>query len=134
VESLQIVHNGLVVASLNLLGKKPAPVLIEELNSELLPHRSGWIIARAFFRAPDGLLRQAHTSPIYISVDQKPIAFAEDAEYMLRWIDVLDKIARENPDRFPSSVEQDTVLANYAEARAVYSQVIKDTEHHWSDL
>ncbi|MDA0349146.1 MAG: CehA/McbA family metallohydrolase [Verrucomicrobia bacterium] len=132
-ESLQIVHNGLVVASLDLLGKNAAPVLIEELNSELLPQRSGWVIARAFFRAPDGLLRQAHTSPIYISVDQKPIAFVEDAEYMLRWIEVLDSITRKNPDRFPGANEQDAVLANYAEARAVYSQVIKDAEYHWAD-
>ena len=97
-ESLQIIHNGLVAALLKLINKKPAPVLKEELNHELMPKRSGWIAARSFYRAPDGLLRQAHTSPIYLSIDRKPIASKEDAQYMIRWIDVLEDIALNHPD------------------------------------
>jgi hypothetical protein len=132
-ESLQIVHNGRVVASLNLLGKDAGEVLREMLSHDLFPQRSGWVIARAYFRAPDGLLRQAHTSPIYFSVDEKPVAFAEDARYMLRWIDVLEDIARTNSDRFPSTALQDDVLADYDEARAKYLQIVRDAEFHWGD-
>jgi hypothetical protein len=132
-ESLQIIHNGRVVASLNLLRDKPSPVLQRELRHELLPRRSGWIAARALFRAPDGLLRQAHTSPIYVTLDDHPTAFAEDAEYMLRWIHVLTDIARSQPDRFPTSAARADVLTTYAEARAKYEQIIMEAKRHWGD-
>lgn len=132
-ESLQIVHNGIVVGSLNLAGKEPTPVLDETLRHALILRRSGWVAARALFRAPDGLLRQAHTSPIYITVDGKPIVFAEEALYMLRWVAVLDSIARENPGRFPSKSVQESVLADYEEARAVYAQILVDARRHWAD-
>lgn len=132
-ESLQIIHNGRVVASLNLLKDKPSPVLQRELMHELLPQRSGWVAARAIFRAPDGLLRQAHTSPIYVSVENKPIAFVEDAEYMLRWIEVLTDIAQSQPDRFPTTAAQEDLLATYGEARVKYEQIVNDAKRHWGD-
>ncbi len=132
-ESLQLVHNGLVVATMSLLDQKPAPILRQTLTYELYPKRSGWIAARALYRAPDGLLRQAHTSPVYLSVDEKPTAFAEDATYMLRWIQILDDIARSQPDRFPSTAARQGVLADYEEARTRYEQVIQDAQRHWGD-
>ncbi len=132
-ESLQLVHNGLVVASLSLLDQKPAPILRQTLTYELYPKRSGWIAARAFYRAPDGLLRQAHTSPVYLSVDEKPTAFAADANYMLGWIKILTDIANSQPDRFPSTTAQQEVLADYEEARRRYEQIIRDAQRHWGD-
>jgi hypothetical protein len=132
-ESLQLVHNGRVVATMSLLDQNPAPILRQTLTYELYPKRSGWIAARALYRAPDGLLRQAHTSPVYVSVDEKPTAFAEDATYMLRWIQILDDIARSQPDRFPSATARQEVLANYEEARTRYEQIIQDAQHHWGD-
>lgn len=123
-ESLQIIHNGRVVASRNLLAADVDPVLDEVLSLDLLPRRSGWVAARALFRAPDGLLRQAHTSPIYIEIDGKPIAFADDAAYMLRWIDVLEDVVERHPERFPSDAIRKRVLETYAEARKVYDDVI----------
>ena len=108
-------------------------VLEEQLRHELRLERSGWIAARAFFRAPDGLLRQAHTSPIYVSIDEKPTAYANDARYMLEWIDVLENIARSNPDRFPNRTAQEGVLANYEEAREIYLRIIEDAQRYWGD-
>lgn len=131
-ESLQIVHNGRVIASRNLLQQKANPVIQQEMTVEVRPKRSGWVAARTLFRAPDGLLRQAHTSPIYLSVDEKPTAFAEDARYMLRWIDVLDDFARSHPDRFPSDVAQKQVLATYKEARAKYEAIVVAAKQHWA--
>ena len=132
-ESLQLVHNGRVVATMSLLDQKPAPILRQTLTYELYPKRSGWIAARALYRAPDGLLRQAHTSPVYVSVDEKPTAFAEDATYMLRWIQILDDIARSQPDRFPSTAAQQEVLEDYKAARTRYEQIIQDAQRHWGD-
>ena len=97
------------------------------------PTRSGWIASRAFYRAPDGLLRQAHTSPVYLLIDDKPTAFAKDATYMLRWIEILATFARDQPDRFPSSVVQQEVLLDYEAARERYKQILGDAERYWGD-
>ena len=88
------------------------------------------MIARALFRAPDGLLRQAHTSPVYIAVDEKPTAYADDARYMLRWIEVLEGIARAHPERFPNATAKREVVETYNEARLRYRQIIGDALVH----
>ena len=121
-EALQLVHNGLVVESIDLSKGQPTPVLDRSVTWRIPAKRSGWIAARSLFRAPDGLLRQAHTSPIYITVDDQPIASREDARYMMRWIDRLIDIAH-RPDRFPTEADRQAVLDTYARARAVYQRI-----------
>lgn len=132
-ESLEIIHDGRVVASKQLLAALPAPTVNAELKFEVTPKRSGWLASRALFRAPDGLLRQAHTSPIYISVDKKPTASADDARYMLRWIDHLAEVANSDPTRFPHADARRSVLTIYEEARVKYEQIIEDAQTHWGD-
>lgn len=132
-ESLEIIHDGRVVASKQLLAELPAPTVEAELKFEVPPKRSGWLASRALFRAPDGLLRQAHTSPIYISVDKKPTASADDARYMLRWIDHLVELANADATRFPNDDARRSVLSIFGEARAKYEQIIEDARNHWDD-
>ena len=123
-EALQVIHNGSVIASQKLLKKPATPIVDDELTAEVIPKESGWVVSRALYRAPDGLLRQAHTSPIYISVNNKPTASAVDARYMLRWIDQLVEVAN-LPDRYPTKDAKQGVLETYAEARAKYEQIIE---------
>jgi hypothetical protein len=132
-ESLQIVHNGQVVASRDLSDESSGSVVKAELELTVTPSRSGWIASRALFRAPDGLLRQAHTSPIYLSVDEKPVASADDARYMLRWLEQLASIAKQQPDRFPDADAQQAVLSIYAEAHSRYTQIMHAAAQHWGD-
>lgn len=132
-EALQVIHNGRILASFDLLDKDPGSMLFEELSIDLMPQRSGWIAGRALYRAPDGLLRQAHTSPIYIELDNQPIAFSEDARYMLRWINEIERIAQSNPDRFTATGAQEAVLNDYGKARAVYLKIIQDAEQYWGE-
>lgn len=132
-ESLQIIHDGHVVTSQELLNATPDPIMESELTFTLKPQRSGWIASRALFRAPDGLLRQAHTSPIYVSIDGKPAASSNAAQYLLRWVDKLATIANSHPGRFPDVQAQQTVLAIYAEARARYEQIIETAQQNWGD-
>jgi len=132
-QSLDIVHDGHVLASRDLLREALDPFIDADLEADLTPRRSGWIASRVLYRAPDGLLRQAHTSPIYISVDGKPAASAEDARYMLRWIDRLVEIAESQPERFPDADVRNAVLSTYAEARAGYEHIIEIAERHWGD-
>jgi hypothetical protein len=132
-ESIEIVHNGHVVASRDLT-KQTRDVMMEaDLDFEVTPKRSGWIASRVLYRAPDGLLRQAHTSPIYISIDDQRTASAPDARYMLRWLDQLTNIANEHPDRFPDASAQKAVLITYAAARSLYQQIINDAVRDWGD-
>lgn len=128
IESLQIIHNGDVVAVREDLPSPGAGVLETSLDAALVPKRSGWVAARAFFRAPDGRLRQAHTSPIYLDVDGRPAVFAEDARYMIRWIEVLEEIARTHPERFPTEEAREGVLSDYAEAKNTYTAVLRQAE------
>jgi TolB protein len=132
-ESIEIIHDGRVVASRDLQNESRDPFLEVALDFQLSPKRSGWIASRVLYRAPDGLLRQAHTSPIYISVDDKPIASAWDARYMIRWIDHLAAIASGQPDRFPDAQAQNAVLATYAAARSRYEQIALEAQRHWGD-
>ncbi len=132
-ESLQIIHDGRIVASQELLKEAPDPTMDSELTFTLAPKRSGWIAARALFRSPGGLLRQAHTSPIYVSVDNKPAASSDDARYMLRWVDHLAAIAKSHPEHFPDTETKQATLTIYAEARARYEQVIEQAIQNWGD-
>jgi hypothetical protein len=120
IESLEIVHDGRIVSSADLRTKPAAPILDETATRAVSIEHSGWVAARALYRAPDGLLRQAHTSPVYVSVAGRPYADPDDVRYMLRWIDALEAIATKDPARFPSAAARNAVLALYAEARDVY--------------
>ncbi|MFK7818967.1 MAG: alpha/beta fold hydrolase, partial [Planctomycetaceae bacterium] len=130
------VHNGVVVKNVALRKERGKPAVSNELQFEVVPKRSGWVAARALYRAPDGLLRQAHTSPIYFAVDGKPIAFADDARYMLKWIEQLTALAADTPDRFPTEDAKQKVLETYAEAKLKYEDVISNSIQimKWRDL
>ncbi|MFT4638560.1 MAG: hypothetical protein ACI8T1_001881 [Verrucomicrobiales bacterium] len=129
-EALQIVHDGLIISSTDL-NENQTPPIQKQLTFVLNLKRSSWVIARALFRAADGLLRQAHTSPIYLSVDEKPIAYAEDARYMLRWIDVLENLLHSQPNHIPNETAKLHVLKNYQEARLRYDEIIRAAQTHW---
>lgn len=132
-EAIDVVHNGRVVASGTLQEALSDPIVEGGLDFKLTPQRRGWIVTRALYRAPDGLLRQAHSSPVYISVDGKPAASAADARYMLRWIDHLAESAKSDPKRFPDADARNSVLGIYAEASARYEKIIEDARKHWAD-
>ena len=94
--------------------------------------RSGWFAGRVIYQAPDGRLRQAHTSPIYVSVDKRPTANRESAEYNQRWIDRLIAIAR-LPGRYQRTADRDQVIATYTRAREFYERVARIAVMEWGD-
>jgi hypothetical protein len=123
IEALEIVHDGVVVESRDLRGTFNDSPLDTMLRVELSVIHSGWMVARAFFRAPDGLLRQAHTSPIYISVNGLPAAHRADVLYMLRWIDQLERLQPDENEIIPNG-HRAAIQATYAEARDVYQALL----------
>ena len=133
IESIEYVLNGVVVRRSMLRGKKFEGVLREQFNMNFRPQRSGWLLCRATYRNPhDGKLRQAHTSPFYFEVDRKPTAFRKDAEYMIRWIDELLKVAAK-PDRYENEEQRREAIKLFNEARQVYTNIANDATRIWGD-
>jgi hypothetical protein len=121
-----------VIKKLNLEDKVPLPVLEESAVMGLKPLRSGWIVARAIFTSPDGHLRQAHTSPVYVTVDGKPAASKNDAEYMIRWIDRLLEVSKK-PDRYQSDNERAETQKIFRQARQIYENISRKTMEVWKE-
>jgi len=132
IDSLEIISNGKVIKTINLKDRPSWPLLEESVVLAFEPHRSGWIAARAIFTGPDGHLRQAHTSPVYITVDGKPSASKTDAEFMIRWIDHLRQIT-EKTGRYKTSEERLQVQALYQQARQKYQNIARQAEELWPD-
>jgi hypothetical protein len=130
IDSLEIISNGKVIKQIDLGNRTASPVLKEVLTTQLRPVRSGWVAARCIFTAPDGRLRQAHTSPVYITVDGKPTASKADAEYMMRWIDQLLRISRK-PDRYESETERAQVQKTFRKAREIYEDIARKAVELW---
>jgi len=128
IDSLELIANADVIEKIDLKNREPSPVLEESLVLAHKPRRSGWIAARAIFKSPDGRLRQAHTSPVYVEVDKEPTASKTDAEYMIRWIDRLLEVS-EKPARYASDMERTEVQAIYKEARQKYKAIIRMAEN-----
>jgi hypothetical protein len=132
VDSLELIANAKVIKKLDLKSRSPSPVLEELIVSAFEPQRSGWVAARAIFAGPDGHLRQAHTSPVYITVDGKPTASKTDAEYMIRWIDRLVQVAQK-PGRYQSDAERAEVQAVFQQARQEYANIARKAEELWGN-
>ena len=132
IHSIEIVHHGKVIRQLSLKSLSANPVLKSEFTFHHVPTRSGWYAARAIYESPPGQLRQAHTSPVYISVDRKPTASKTDASYLVRWIDQLTTLAQQ-PERFQSPSDRDEVLATYRRARAAYQRIADQAGMVWGD-
>ncbi len=124
IDSLELIQNGEIVKRIDLAEHQYRPMLKAALTAELKPNRSGWLIARAIFKGPDGRLRQAHTSPVYIIVDGKEIASKKDADFMIRWIDRLLEISS-RPARYESDNERRQIQAIFKQARRVYEEIAK---------
>jgi hypothetical protein len=132
IDSLELVASGKVIKSVSLKDRPSSPVLEESIELAFEPRRSGWVAARAIFTAPDGRLRQAHTSPVYITVDGKPTASRADAEYMIRWIDRLLQVA-DKPGRYKTDTERSQVQAVYQQARQKYQDIARKAGEFWGD-
>lgn len=132
IQAVQLIQNGSVVRDEQPPAMAPGSVL--NYSADWMPRweRSGWVAARALLLSPDGRLRQAHTSPIYIIVDEKPIAFRDSAEYMMRWTDRLLEIS-EIPGRYRSEADRNQVKEVYQKARAFYEEVIRTAISTWGD-
>lgn len=95
-----------------------------ELQKTLKVARSGWYHVRAEGAPADRFpldmsYPQGFTNPVWVMVGNQPIRNRSSAEYSLRWIDNLHKLAEAWPG-WRSQKEKDHVYAQFEEARKVY--------------
>jgi hypothetical protein len=123
IDKIEIVQNGDVIKSVDLSGRAVDGVLREVATCEISPKRSGWVAARAIFPGPGAVPRQAHTSPVYVIVDHKPIVFKRDVEQMIRWIDGLLAVSN-RPDRYASDEQRAAAQVMFRAAREKYEAIL----------
>ena len=88
---------------------------------------SGWYHLRAEGAAADRFpldasYALAFTNPVWVTVDNQPVRDRASAEYALRWLDTLQRLAGAWPD-WRSQKEKDHVFAQIDEARVVYRRL-----------
>jgi len=121
IEKLEIVSNGVVVATIptrdrgtNADAEVPLPIA-----------GSAWFTLRAWSsHAEEPILDIypfATTSPIYVTVNGRPVRNSADARYFQKWIERVEGAATAHPG-WNDAREKDEVLARLAEAKAVYAK------------
>ena len=149
VDYFEIVANGELIASTKLeKGDSYA-----ELKFKYLPTESTWLAARAYRQTIDylrkglslaerrpqskyqttfnkyfGTLRAevpfAHTSPIYLVVDGKPIYHQEDARYFIKYLSNVVKYLKEE-GQFPSEDIKNEVIDKFLEGINTFDKLPK---------
>jgi hypothetical protein len=117
-ERVELIVNGEVVATAPADDGGQSTLLSHELKAE----RSCWIAARAI--GPHHRLALdahvfAHTSPVYVTVDEQPVRDATSAEYFVDWIDRLIDLAARRA-KYPDDASRERVAALFREGQAYY--------------
>ncbi len=105
---VELIVNGKVVATQTIL----ADGQIRDLAFEVVIDRSAWIAVR--------ILPAAHTNPIWVSVQEKPLVSRESAEWCLRAV----QQCWSQKSRFIRASELETARAAYQRAEQIYKQHI----------
>ncbi len=120
-DKVELVYNGKIVAT----GKLATDRLSATLQSAIDLDRSGWLSLRASGPGhPDHPVgsQDAHTSPIYVTVDGKPATSQKDAQYFLEWIERLSFAIRHR-DRIPDAKLRQEVQDQFEASRAIYQKM-----------
>ncbi len=123
--SLELVHNGKVIAQQKGTAKPGVPLL---LKADLPISQSGWVCARRM----NGNGHQTHTAPVYITIDNKPVRASEqDALYFVKWIDnLIDKTSPGQEWNQYFTHDLHVVQGRYRQARNLYLEIAKEAKEN----
>jgi hypothetical protein len=127
-QTVRLYFNGQVVEEIPLGGNRKTA----DFRKGVPVVRSGWYHVRAegapADRFPlDTSYPQAFTNPVWVSVGNQPVRDRSAAEYALRWIDKLQKLADAWPG-WRSQREKDHVYGQFDEARRVYRRLASNAQ------
>ncbi|KKL48239.1 hypothetical protein LCGC14_2327490, partial [marine sediment metagenome] len=120
----EIVRDGKVVERVDVKGGRKKV----DVSRKLLFKRSGWLAIRAGHVKPAALnwgrtLTAAHSSPIYVTVNDRLPADKDSAKYMIARMDTTiewaDSTATWSSDKYKARA-----LTSYRKARAFYEQAL----------
>jgi hypothetical protein len=116
---IELIVNGAIAKTLKPENKKTATGGFESAFEEVVKVESGsWICVRCFEDRPDKRIRFAHTSPVWIDVEGKPVRPRKpEIEYLLKRVE--DQIKRS------SGVLPKEALEEYETARKVYRGLVE---------
>jgi TolB protein len=121
IDHLEIVRNGVVVASIPLDASRMQGGAVVPLDID----GSGWYIVRAYADGPRApvldLYPFASTSPVYVTVADGPVRSLPDAEFFLTWIDRVREEAVAHKG-WNTGAERSAVLELIAKARAEFER------------
>ena len=121
IDRLEIVRNGVVVTSVPLAGDRRQAQTRVPLDVD----QSGWYIVRAYADGPRApvldLYPFATTSPIYVTVADRPVRSRQDAEFFLKWIDRVREEVNAHTG-WNTAAERGSVLDLIAKARAEFER------------
>ncbi len=126
-DRLEVVRNGLIIERIPLAGDRRRA----EFAREVPVTASGWYTLQAMANAMtypvEDTRPMATTNPIYVYVGAQPIRSKESADYFVRWIDKLTKMAAAHPG-WRSEQEKRHVLEQFQQARDVYLKRAQEAE------
>ena len=121
IDRLEIVRNGVVVTSVPLAGDRRQAQTRVPLDVD----QSGWYIVRAYADGPRApvldLYPFATTSPIYVTVADRPVRSRQDADFFLKWIDRVREEVNAHTG-WNTVAERGSVLDQIAKARAEFER------------
>ena len=112
-DRIEIVANGKVVQKFDAPEGKTT--FHTELTMESGEHT--WVAARCFEKS-DSTIRMAHSKPVFFN--DAVWDAREDAQFFVDWMDELIEQTKNDPQRFSSDAERDSVLSTYQQARNFY--------------
>jgi len=120
-EKAEIVVGGKVVATFEPKENEPRRIAG---SRRLTVERSTWIAVRAFEPARGWLVRFAHTSPFYVTLDGKRPSDPAAARFYVQWIDELIAKVEAEQTKARDKSASEPVLDTYRRARTVYNQAV----------
>jgi TolB protein len=122
IDHFEVVCNGRVTQTLKLEGPRDSA----DVAGTLPLKESGWCVLRASsdnaeYPVLDNYV-YATTSPIYVTIGNKPPRSTEDAKYFTAWIERTIDTTSHYPD-WNSPAEKGYVLKRLAEAKAVFEKL-----------
>jgi hypothetical protein len=115
-EQVDVIVNGRIWRSYQGEGRKEL-----RFSEKLMPDVSSWVAVRAFERSDQTVLF-GHTSPAYLLLNGRPVAFPADARAILAKVDQLIRHT-ETKAAFRKPEQKAETLALYRLARAFYEGV-----------
>ena len=102
-----------------------------EFTKELPIEESSWITLQAYGSKPthpiDDAFPQATTNPVWVTVGDRPVRSVMSADYFIRWIDKLIRMAQGHPG-WRSQREKDHVLGQFQAAQMVYRRLKEEAQ------